>query len=78
MEAHVRVVDHTNKRFEVNCLRWMAVISSAHNLLTCRDLERVAAFCNDGHESIEGEYDVSCLEMYHTNVFLACLTKVRR
>ncbi len=56
MEALVRVVDHTNKCFEANCLGWMAVISSAHNLLTCRDLERFAALCNDGHESVEGEY----------------------
>jgi hypothetical protein len=56
MEALVRVVDNANKCFEANCSRWMDVISSAHNLLTCRDLERFTGLCNDGYESVEGEY----------------------
>jgi hypothetical protein len=32
------------------------VISSANDLLTCHDLRRFAALCNNGHESVEGEY----------------------
>jgi hypothetical protein len=56
MEALICMVDHANKPFEANHSGWMAVISSAHNLLTCRDLGRFAALCNNGHESVEGEY----------------------
>jgi hypothetical protein len=56
MDALVHVVDHTSKHFEADCLGWRDVISSAHNLHTCHDLERFAAMCNNGHESVEGEY----------------------
>jgi hypothetical protein len=56
MEALVHVVDHANKHFEADRLRWMTVISSAHNLLTYCDLERFAALCNYGHQSVDGEY----------------------
>jgi hypothetical protein len=56
MRALLSVVDLANKCFEANYLGWMAVISSAHTLLTRRDLERFAALCNDGHESVEGDY----------------------
>jgi hypothetical protein len=56
METLVHVVDHADKCFEANCLGWRHVISSAHNLLTCRNLERFAALCNNGHDAVEGEY----------------------
>jgi hypothetical protein len=56
MDALVHMVDHANKRFEADCLGWRDVISSAHNLLTHRDLERFAALCNNGNKSIECEY----------------------
>ncbi len=56
MEALVRMADHVNKCLEADCLEWMAVISSAHNLLTCHDLGRFAALCNNDYRSIEGEY----------------------
>jgi hypothetical protein len=56
VEALVHVVDHANKRYEADCSGWRDVISSAHNLLTCYDLERFGALCNDGHDAIEGEY----------------------
>ncbi len=56
MNAVVHIVDHANKRFEANCLEWRDVISSANDLLTCRDLGRFATLCNNGHKSVEGEY----------------------
>jgi hypothetical protein len=56
MNALVHVVDHANKCFEANCLGWRGVISSANDLLTCHDLGRFTALCNNGHESVEGEY----------------------
>jgi hypothetical protein len=34
------------------------VISSANDLLTRHDLGRFAALCNNGHESVEGEYNL--------------------
>jgi hypothetical protein len=56
IEALVHVVDCANNCFEANPLGLRDVISSAHNLLTCCDLERFAALCNDGHDAVEGEY----------------------
>jgi hypothetical protein len=56
MEALVCVVDHANEWYETDCLGWGNVISSAHNLLTCRDLYRFASLCNDGYDAIQGEY----------------------
>ncbi len=38
MNALVHVVDHANECFEANRLGWRDVISSANDLLTCRDL----------------------------------------
>ncbi len=32
------------------------MISSANDLLTCHDLGRFAALCNNGQEAVEGEY----------------------
>jgi hypothetical protein len=32
------------------------VISSAHNLLTCHDLDRFAALYNDRYDAIQGDY----------------------
>ncbi len=52
MNALVHIVDHRNKCFEASCLGWRDVISSAHDLLTHRDLEWFAALCS---ESVEGE-----------------------
>jgi hypothetical protein len=56
MEALICMVDHTNKRYKADCLGWGNVISSAHSLLTCRDLDRFAALCNDGYDAVQGEY----------------------
>jgi hypothetical protein len=56
MDALVHVVDHTNNCFEANHSGWRDVISSAHNLLTCHDLERFAALCNNCHDAVAGEY----------------------
>jgi hypothetical protein len=56
MDALLHVVDHANECCEANCLGWRDVINSAHKLLTRHDLERFAALCNNGHESVEGEY----------------------
>jgi hypothetical protein len=56
MNALIHVADHTNKRFEADCLGWRDVISSANDLLTRHDLGRFAALCNNGHEFVEGEY----------------------
>jgi hypothetical protein len=56
MNALVHVVYHANECFEANCLGQRDVISSANDLLTCRDLGRFTALCNNGHKSVEGEY----------------------
>jgi hypothetical protein len=56
MEALVCVVGHANERYKADCLGWGNVISSAHNLLTCRYLDMFAALCNDGYEAVQGEY----------------------
>jgi hypothetical protein len=56
MNALVHIVDHANKHFEANCLEWRDVITSANDMLTCHDLGRFAALCNNGHESMEGKY----------------------
>jgi hypothetical protein len=56
MKALLRVVDHANKCFETNHLEWRDVISSAHDLLTHRDLERFVALCNESYDAVEGEY----------------------
>jgi hypothetical protein len=74
MEALICMVDHRNKCFEANCLGWMAVICSAHNLLTFCDLERFVDLCNDGHESVEGEY---YLYKHWQSSFLGCPTYIR-
>ena len=66
MNALVHIVDHTNKHFEANCLRWRDVISSANDLLTRRDLGRFAALCNEGYDAMEGEdyfYKRNCNEL---------------
>jgi hypothetical protein len=73
MDALVHVVDHANKRFEANCPGWRDVISSANDLLTCRDLRMFAALCNNGHESIEGEY---YLYKNWQSLFLGCPTYI--
>ncbi len=69
MEALLCVVDHANKCFEADCSGWKDVISSARNLLTCRDLERFATLCNDGHKSVEGEF---YLYKHWQSSFLGC------
>jgi hypothetical protein len=74
MDALVHVVDHANKHFEADCSGWRDVISSAHKLLTCRDFERFVALCNNGHESIEGEY---YLYKNWQSLFLGCPTYIR-
>jgi hypothetical protein len=74
MEALVRVVDHVNKHFEADCSGWRNVISSAHNLLIHHDLERFAALCNDGHQSVEREY---YLYEHWQSSFLGCPTYIR-
>jgi hypothetical protein len=56
MNALIHVVDQANEHYKADCLGWRDVISGARNLLTCRDLERFAALCNDGHDAVEGEY----------------------
>jgi hypothetical protein len=61
------------KRFEANRSAWMAVISSAHNLLTRRDLERFADLCNDGHKPVEGE---NYLYKHWQSLFLGCPTYI--
>jgi hypothetical protein len=43
MNTLEHVVDHANKHFEANRLGWRDVISSANDLLTCRDLVRFVA-----------------------------------
>jgi hypothetical protein len=73
MEALVHVVDHVNKHYKANCWGWRDVISSAHNLLTCRDLERFPALCNDGHDAVEGEYH---LNKNWQSSFLGCPTYI--
>jgi hypothetical protein len=49
------------------------VISSAHNLLTCHDLERLTALCNDGFDAIEGEY---YLFEHCQSSFVGCLAYI--
>jgi hypothetical protein len=56
MNALVHIVDHANKCFEADCLGWRDVISSANDLLTCRDLVRSVALCNESYDAVEGEY----------------------
>jgi hypothetical protein len=56
MNALVHIVDHANERFEANCSGWRDVISSGNDLLTRRDLGRLATLCNDSHDATEGEY----------------------
>ncbi len=56
MNALVHVVDHANEHFEADHSEWRDVISSAHDLLTHRDLERFAALCNESYDAVEGEY----------------------
>jgi hypothetical protein len=56
MNALVHVVDHANKCFEAHCLGWRDLISSANDLLTCRDLGRFMALCNEGYDTVEAEY----------------------
>ncbi len=54
MEALICMVDHANERYKADCLGWGNVISSAHNLLTCRDLDRFVTLCNDGYDAVQG------------------------
>jgi hypothetical protein len=56
MNALVHIVDHANEHFKANCSWWRDVISSANDLLTCRDLGRFAALCNESYDAVEGEY----------------------
>jgi hypothetical protein len=58
MNTLVHVVDHVNENFKANCLGWRDVISSARDLLTCRDLGRFAALCNGGYDAVEDEYEL--------------------
>jgi hypothetical protein len=74
MNALVHVVDHANKCFEANHLGWRDVISSANDLLTCRDLGRFAAFGDNVHESVEIEY---YLYKNWQFLFLGCPTYIR-
>jgi hypothetical protein len=75
MNTLVHVVDHANKCFEADCLGWRDVISSANDLLTCRDLGRFANLCNNGHKSVEGEYYLykNCQFLF---LFLGCPTYI--
>jgi hypothetical protein len=73
MDALVHVVDHTNKFFEAHHLGWRDVISSAHDLLTFRDLGRSAALCNNGHDAVESEY---YLYKNWQSSFLGCPTYI--
>jgi hypothetical protein len=56
MNALVHIVDHANECFEANCSGWRDVISSANDLLTCRDLGRFVALCNECYDAMECEY----------------------
>jgi hypothetical protein len=47
MNALVHIVDHANGCFEANHSGWRDVISSANHLLTCRELGRFTALCNE-------------------------------
>jgi hypothetical protein len=73
MDALVNVVDHANKCIEANCSGWRDVISSANDQLTCRDIGRFAALCNNGHKSVEGEY---YLYGNWQSLFLGCPTYI--
>ncbi len=55
MNALIHVVDHVNNPFEANCSGWRNVISSANDLLTCCDLGRSVALCNESYDAVEGE-----------------------
>jgi hypothetical protein len=55
MEALVHMMDHANECYKADCLGWRDVISSAHDLLTCSDLEKFVALCNDSHDAVEVE-----------------------
>ncbi len=56
MNTLIHVVDHANECFEANHLGWRDVISHANHLLTCSDLGRFAALCNQSFDAVEGEY----------------------
>ncbi len=56
MNALIHMMEHANKSYKTDCLGWEDVISGARNPLTCRDLGRFVALCNDDHDAIEGEY----------------------
>ncbi len=73
MNALIHVVDHANKSYEATRLGWRDVISGTHNLLTCRDLERFGALCNDDHDVVEGEYH---LYKEWQSSFLGCPTYI--
>jgi hypothetical protein len=45
------MVHQANEQYEADCLGWRNVISSAHNLLTCRDLDRFGTLCNDRYDA---------------------------
>jgi hypothetical protein len=72
MNALVHIVDHANKCFEANCSGWRDVISSANDLLTCRDFGRFGALCNEG--AVEGEYYLNKNWLFS---FLGCPTYIR-
>ncbi len=73
MNALIHVVDHANKSYEADHLGWEDVISGARDLLTCRDLGRFAALCNDDHDAVEGEYH---LYEEWQSLFLGCPTYI--
>jgi hypothetical protein len=56
MNALIHIVDHANERFEANHAGWRDVISNANDLITCHDLGRFAALCNESYDAVEGEY----------------------
>jgi hypothetical protein len=74
MNALVHIMDHANKCFEANHLGWRNVISSAHDQLTHRNLERFAALCNESYDVVEGEY---YLYKNWQFLFLGCPTYIR-
>jgi hypothetical protein len=73
METLVCMVDHANELYKADCLGWGSVISSAHNLLTCLDLDRFAALCNDVYDAIQGEY---YLYKHWQSLFVECPTYI--
>jgi hypothetical protein len=56
METLVLHGGSRDEQYKADCLGWGNVISSAHNLLTCCDLDRFATLCNDGYDAVQGEY----------------------